>query len=133
MTRQRILVIGHGMVGQRFLESLHALQSATEFAVTVLCAETRPAYDRVRLSAYLSGTSADELSLLPADFEQRTGYRICVGTSALHIDRAAQCVDTSSGERMAYDTLIMATGSYPFVPPIPGGDRPASVCETRYG
>ena len=131
MARQRILVIGHGMVSQRFLESLHSLQAAStaaesagEFAVTVLCAESRPAYDRVRLSAYFSGTSANELSLLPDDFERRTGYRICVGDQALRIDRTAQCVHTSSGAQIAYDTLIVATGSYPFVPPIPGGDRP---------
>ncbi len=133
MARQRILVIGHGMVGQRFLETLHALHAAGSHSsgtidaaldVTVLCAESRPAYDRVRLSAYFSGTSADELSLLPEDFERRTGYHIRIGEQALHIDRSAQCVDTSSGARLSYDTLILATGSYPFVPPIPGGDRP---------
>ena len=115
-----IIVIGHGMVGQKFLESLgqgHGMQ------VTVLSEESRPAYDRVHLSAFFSGTSADELSLVPPGFFERSNLLLRLNTRAIAIDRAAQTVTVRNGEVLHYDKLVMATGSYPFVPQLPGKDR----------
>ncbi len=119
--RSKILVIGNGMVGHRFLESL---PSDSRFSVTVLCEEPRPAYDRVQLSAFFSGKSAEELSLVEARFFDRTGVALSVDERAVSVDRERRLVRTSNGRELEYDTLVLATGSYPFVPPIPGRDRP---------
>jgi nitrite reductase (NADH) large subunit len=120
----RIVVAGHGMVGQRFLEQLAADAAlASSLDVTVLCEESRPAYDRVQLSAYFSGKTAADLSLTPADFFERSGFRLQLGEKACAVDRDARTVTGSSGVRYPYDLLVLATGSYPFVPPLPGKDR----------
>src|SRR5260221_9864881 len=70
----RVVVIGNGMVGQRLLEQLQA--AASNFEITVLCEESRPAYDRVHLTSYFSGKSAQELSLAPPDFLDRKSTRL---------------------------------------------------------
>jgi nitrite reductase (NADH) large subunit len=115
-----IIVIGHGMVGQKFLESLgdgHGMH------VTVLSEESRPAYDRVHLSSFFSGTSADDLSLVPQGFFERGNLLLRLNTRAVAIDRVAKTVTVRNGEVLSYDKLVMATGSYPFVPQLPGKDR----------
>ncbi|MEV5276483.1 nitrite reductase large subunit NirB [Streptomyces sp. NPDC052811] len=110
------------MVGQRFLEAL-AERGATERArVVVLCEEPRPAYDRVHLTSYFEGTTPDELSLVPDGFIDRYGIELYVDDPAESVDRAARTVTARSGRTFAYDTLVLATGSYPFVPPVPGKD-----------
>ncbi|ATL82700.1 nitrite reductase large subunit [Streptomyces malaysiensis subsp. malaysiensis] len=117
-----IVLVGHGMVGQRFLEAL-AERRVTETArVVVLCEEPRPAYDRVRLTSYFSGRTPDELSLVEDGFIARHGIELHLGDPAESIDRAARTVTARSGLTVAYDTLVLATGSYPFVPPVPGRD-----------
>ncbi|GAA4028663.1 nitrite reductase large subunit NirB [Actimicrobium antarcticum] len=118
----KILVIGHGMVGHKFLESLtdNGLHDAE---VTVLCEEPRAAYDRVHLSEFFSGKSADDLSLVPPGFFDRANVLLQLNTRAVSIDRRAKSVTVNSGETLFYDKLIIATGSTPFVPPLPGKDR----------
>ncbi|MDT0345226.1 nitrite reductase large subunit NirB [Streptomyces litchfieldiae] len=119
---ETIVLIGHGMVGQRFLEEL-ADRGVTERArVIVLCEEPRPAYDRVHLTSYFSGTSPEELSMVPAGFTERHGIDLYVGDPAVAVDREARTVTSRSGKTFSYDTLVLATGSYPFVPPVPGKD-----------
>lgn len=118
----KLILIGHGMVGQKLLEELHA-KAPGAFDVTVLCEEPRPAYDRVHLSAFFSGTTAEELSLVPPDFFKESGYQLHLNDRAVAIDRDAQTVTTASGAVLAYDRLVLATGSFPFVPPLPGKDR----------
>ncbi|MEU0132443.1 nitrite reductase large subunit NirB [Streptomyces sp. NPDC006296] len=113
------------MVGQRFLEALadRGLTGAAGTArVVVLCEEPRPAYDRVRLSSYFSGRTPEALSLVEAGFMERHGFELRVGDPAVRVDRAARTVTARSGESFRYDTLVLATGSYPFVPPVPGKD-----------
>ncbi|MES2742966.1 MAG: nitrite reductase large subunit NirB [Pseudomonadota bacterium] len=117
-----IIVIGHGMVGHKFLESL-AEGGAPDLHVTVLCEEPRPAYDRVHLSEFFSGKSADELSLVAPGFFERDNVTLKLNARAIAIDRAARSVTLASGEILAYDKLVLATGSYPFVPPLPGKER----------
>ncbi len=121
MTR-RLLVIGNGMVGQRLLEKLAVASCSDE--VTVLCEEPRPAYDRVGLTSFFSGRSADDLSLVPGGFFERSGFVLHLNERAEAIDRTARRVTTSGGRVLEYDRLVLATGSIPFVPPIPGRDRP---------
>jgi nitrite reductase (NADH) large subunit len=116
-----IVVVGNGMVGQRFLEKLPAGHA---FSVTVIGEETRPAYDRVQLSSFFSGRTAEELNLVPPGFFAEGGITARLGERAVRIDRAAHKVHTDSGIAVSYDKLVLATGSRPFVPPVPGSDRP---------
>ncbi len=122
MSAGRLVVIGNGMVGQRLLE---ALPSDAGLAVTVLGEEPRPAYDRVQLSSFFSGKTAEDLSLVSADFFARNAITTHFSERAVAIDRSARRVRTDTGRELEYDTLVLATGSYPFVPPIPGRDRAA--------
>ena len=119
--RRRLLVIGNGMVGQRLLEKLAAV--AHDYSVTVLCEEPRPAYDRVGLTSFFSGRTAEDLSLVPAGFFETSGIALHLNERAAVIDRVARTVTTTSGQVFAYDKLVIATGSFPFVPPIPGRER----------
>ncbi len=120
--RPKLVLVGHGMVGQKFLEQLHAQGQGWD--VEVLCEEPRPAYDRVHLSSYFTGTTAEQLSLTPDDFFASTGYTLNLGEGAAAVDCAAKILTTTKGRVLAYDALVLATGSYPFVPPLPGKDRP---------
>lgn len=119
----KIVVIGNGMVGQRVLERLLSETPATPLEITVLCEEPRAAYDRVHLTSFFSGRSAEDLSLVPPGFFDRPGVKLLLSQSAVRIDRERGRVDTSAGEVLSYDVLVLATGSYPFVPPIPGAQR----------
>jgi nitrite reductase (NADH) large subunit len=116
----KIVVIGHGMVGHQFLKSLPRDSGAH---VTVLCEEVRPAYDRVHLSEFFSGKSADELSLVEPGFFERDDMVLRLNARALAINLAARQVTASDGSVLSYDKLVIATGSFPFVPQIEGKDR----------
>ena len=118
----KIVLIGHGMVGQKFLESL-ADTGLSNVEVTVLCEEPRAAYDRVHLSEFFSGKAADDLSLVEPGFFERTGFSLRLSTRAAAIDRRSRTVTTADGEVLSYDKLVLATGSNPFVPQVPGRDR----------
>src|SRR5450631_78191 len=118
----KLVVIGNGMVGQRLLELLQTKKS-TALDITVLCEEPRPAYDRVQLTSYFSGKSAEDLSLVPPGFFDQPGIRLMLSERAVSINRALRQIETSGGEQLEYDYLVLATGSYPFVPPIAGGKR----------
>ncbi|MFG2519798.1 nitrite reductase large subunit NirB [Streptomyces sp. NPDC048527] len=121
-TMPTLVLVGHGMVGQRFLEALAERGLTETHRVVVLCEEPRPAYDRVRLTSYFSGRTPDELSLTDVEFIARNGIELHLGDPAEHIDRDMRTVTARSGLRVTYDTLVLATGSYPFVPPVPGKD-----------
>ncbi|MFE2731214.1 MULTISPECIES: nitrite reductase large subunit NirB [unclassified Streptomyces] len=121
-TMPTLVLVGHGMVGQRFLEALAERGLTDTHRVVVLCEEPRPAYDRVQLTSYFSGRTPDELSLTDAGFLARHGIELHLGDPAEHIDRATRTVTARSGLQVRYDTLVLATGSYPFVPPVPGKD-----------
>jgi len=118
----KILVIGHGMVGHKFLESLSET-GIHDAEVTVLCEEPRAAYDRVHLSEFFAGKSAADLSLVPPGFFDRDNLLLNLNTRATAIDRSNKTVTVSSGDVLSYDKLVIATGSFPFVPPVPGKDR----------
>jgi nitrite reductase (NADH) large subunit len=119
----KIIVIGHGMVGHKFLETL-ADSGVPNLEVTVLCEEPRPAYDRVHLSEFFAGKSAEDLSLVPAGFfERNNNVLLKLNARATSINRGTKTVTVGTGEVLPYDKLIIATGSYPFLPQLPGNDR----------
>ncbi|MFF7153358.1 nitrite reductase large subunit NirB [Streptomyces sp. NPDC008139] len=122
-TQRTIVLVGHGMVGQRFLEALADRGVTARDRVVVLCEEPRPAYDRVHLTSYFSeGTTPEKLSVVEDGFMERHGIELRVGDPAVAVDRNARTVTARSGLTVRYDTLVLATGSYPFVPPVPGKD-----------
>ncbi|MDV9190264.1 nitrite reductase large subunit NirB [Streptomyces sp. SR27] len=129
---QTLVLIGHGMVGHRLLEALAergaladpAVPDGPGWRVTVLAEEDVPAYDRVHLSSVFTGTDPNQLGLSTPEFLTGHGIDLRLGDPAEHIDTAARTVTTTSGAVVAYDALVLATGSYPFVPPIPGADAP---------
>ncbi len=113
----KVVVVGHGMVGHRFVEALRARDTAGQWEITVLAEESRSAYDRVRLSAFFDGASAQDLT-----YDVPDGVDLHLGEPALTIDRAARKVTTAHG-MYEYDALVLATGSSAFVPPISGVDQ----------
>jgi len=117
----KIIVIGHGMVGHKFVESMAA--ATPHLHITVLGEEPRPAYDRVHLSEFFAGKTAEDLSLVAPGFFDRPNLELQLNAKVIGIDRATHTVTLASGEQLAYDKLVLATGSSPFVPPVPGRER----------
>ncbi len=120
--KQRLIVIGNGMVGHHFVEQWLANEAASDYELTVFGAERHPAYDRVHLSEYFE-QDAEHLRLGDPDFYSQPGIDLHLGEAVTAIDPASKQVVTEQGS-YGYDKLVLATGSYPFVPPIPGGDQP---------
>ncbi|EGU57531.1 nitrite reductase subunit NirD [Vibrio nigripulchritudo ATCC 27043] len=120
MSKLKLVVIGNGMVGHRYIEDLVEKTDVAEMDITVFCEEPRVAYDRVHLSSYFSHHTADELSLVKEGFYEKHGINILLGERAINVNRENRIVYSNSGREIAYDKLIIATGSYPFVPPIKG-------------
>ncbi|WP_438862797.1 nitrite reductase large subunit NirB [Neptunicella sp.] len=118
----RVVVVGNGMVGHHFVEQLRQ-QAITDIQITVLSAESRLAYDRVHLSEYFSGKTADDLAMATPEQYDQLGVYYKTDAKVIDIDKQAKTVTTEQGEVFEYDKLVLATGSYPFVPPIPGKDR----------
>lgn len=122
MGQQKLIVVGNGMVGHKFIESLIENPEYQNFKILTFSEEPRLAYDRVQLSSYFEGKTADDLMLTSEDYYDEHGVQFIIKDKVINIDREAKTVITESGRIEAYDKLILATGSYPFVPPIPGGD-----------
>jgi nitrite reductase (NADH) large subunit len=120
--KQNLVVIGNGMVGHKFLESIVNRGGTNEYNLITFCEEPRVAYDRVNLSGYFSGKTAADLSLVEDNFYEENGIKIYLNDKAIRIDRTRKIVTSANGVEIAYDKLVLATGSYPFVPPIKGND-----------
>jgi nitrite reductase (NADH) large subunit len=120
--RLKVIVVGNGMVGHHLLEGLIAKGGVPALDVIVFGDESRRAYDRVNLTKFFEGKTAEDLSMTEAGRYERAGIEIFVGEEVTAIDRAAKVVRTSLGRQFQYDKLVLATGSRPFVPPIKGKD-----------
>ncbi len=111
------------MVGHHFLEAMVNSSVAQRYQISTFCEEPRLAYDRVHLSEFFSGKTADDLALAKPAFYQQHGIAVYLGDQATRIDRQRKIVTSEKGVEIEYDVLVLATGSYPFVPPIAGHDR----------
>ena len=117
----KVVVIGNGMVGHHYVDQLAKISTDTQ--ITVIGGETRPAYDRVHLSEYFSGRTAEDLALTTEDYYKTLGVEGHFGDPVIKIDRDNKVVITELGNEFTYDKLVLATGSYPFVPPVTGNDH----------
>ncbi len=122
-SKQRIIVIGNGMVGHKFLQTMVDSPQYSAFEIVTFCGESRVAYDRVHLTEFFDGRSAEDLSLVEPDYYERHGIRILLGDKVVSINRGNKTVTSAKGKILEYDKLVLATGSFPFVPPIPGHER----------
>jgi len=113
------------MVGHRFVEALRARDTSGCWRITVLAEETDAAYDRVGLTSYTESWDRGLLALPGNDYAGDELVRLLLNTRVAEIDRATKTVVTDDGVRHSYDALVLATGSYAFVPPVPGHDLPA--------
>jgi nitrite reductase (NADH) large subunit len=122
MTKPVLVLIGHGMVGHHFLEQCVSRNLHQQYRIVVFCEERYAAYDRVHLSEYFAGRSAESLSLVEGDFFTDHGIELRLSEPVAAIDREARVVRDAHGHETRWDKLVLATGSYPFVPPVPGND-----------
>ncbi len=121
--RSTIVVIGHGMVGHRFVQAAVERGLTETHDLVVIGEESRPAYDRVALTSFFE-VGADALSLLPQGHYPDPRVRLVTGVAVDGLDTAARRVTLADGEVIDYEVAVLATGSAPFVPPIPGKDLP---------
>ncbi|MEO0836233.1 MAG: nitrite reductase large subunit NirB [Cyanobacteria bacterium J06642_3] len=124
--KKNIVVVGNGMVGHKFLELMVQKDVSQAWNLVTFCEEPRVAYDRVNLSGYFSGKTAADLTLVEPGYYQDNNIEIHIGDRITSIDRENKIVTSANGESISYDKLILATGSYPFVPPIKGNDSPGT-------
>ena len=128
--RERLVLVGNGMAGMRVIDELLALDG-DRFDIVVIGAEPHPDYNRIMLSSVLAGEmTLDEIVLHSRDWYDRNGIRLLAGDPVVAIDARARLVTTASGQAIAYDKLLLATGSRPLAPPVPGLDLPG-VCAFR--
>ena len=123
MNRLEVVVVGNGMVGHRFCERLAEYDKDRAFNVCIFGEEPWPAYDRVHLTDYFKTRSVDALALGTQDWYAQRGMRLLTGAKAADVDRKTKRVLLGNGESYGYDKLVLATGSAPFVPPVPGVDK----------
>lgn len=121
-TRQKLVVVGNGMAGIRALEEL--LKIAPElYEVTVFGAEPHPNYNRILLSPVLAGEqTVDEIILNPLSWYAEHGITLHTGKKVVRVDRVKRLVIAEDGTEAPYDRLLLATGSNPFILPVPGKD-----------
>ena len=119
-----VAVVGHGMVGHRFVEALRSRDTEGRWRITVLAEERDAAYDRVGLTGYTEHWDRARLALPGNDYTGDPSVELRLDTRVVDIDRDARTVVTADGSRIGYDALVLATGSSAFVPPVPGRDLP---------
>ena len=122
MNKLNIVIVGSGMASHKIVAKMSEKSDFQNTKVTVFSEEPRPAYDRVHLTEYMSGRSAEDLSLAPLAWYESLGVDIHLGEKVININREENTVTSDKGTTTHYDKLILATGSYPFVPPIKGTD-----------
>ena len=129
--KKKVVVVGNGMVGQRFMENLLKIDTDKQCQISTFCEEPRAAYNRVKLTSYFETRDPSALSMTSEfDADGKTvwyddnGVELLLGDKAVAVDTAAKTVTGASGKVIPYDVCVMATGSFPFVPPIPGKQRP---------
>lgn len=123
-SRLRVAVVGNGPVGWKFCELIAERQATARLELTVFGEEPRAAYDRVHLTDYFEHRDGERLSLASRSWYEEHGIDLRTGDPVIELDTKLKRVRTQSGTVHFYDRLILATGSRPFVPPLPGVDLP---------
>ncbi|PYE36548.1 nitrite reductase large subunit NirB [Psychrobacter fozii] len=123
-SKGNLVVIGNGMVGHHFIERAIEQGLHQQFDIHVFAEEDRPAYDRVYLSSYFEHKDASKLNLVDLTAYELSKVNLHLNQCIVDIDSAGQRITTEAGEIIEYSELVLATGSYPFVPPIPGREHP---------
>jgi len=118
--RKTVVVVGNGMVGQRFCEKLVEFDAAEAYRIVTFCEEPRAAYDRVGLTTFFAHRDAEKLMLARQEWYAAHGVELHLGDRAAKIDRDRGLVRSEKGIEIGYDIAVLATGSFPFVPPVPG-------------
>ena len=121
--KKKLVIVGNGPVAHKYIETLIDSGKADHFTITIFGEEPRPAYDRVKLTAWFDSRSADDLAMATDHFYKEHGIRCYTSEKITSINRRDKTVKSNNGIILYYDTLVLATGSYPFVPPIKGNDR----------
>ena len=117
----RIVVVGNGMVGYKFCEKLR--MRSKEHEIIVYGEEPRPAYDRVHLSSYFSGSTAEDLLMAPLSWYVDNCVELFTSELVTEVNRKNKTIKTHTGKVDRYDHLILATGSSAFVPAVAGVER----------
>ncbi|WP_099608431.1 nitrite reductase large subunit NirB [Vibrio coralliilyticus] len=120
---EHVVIVGNGMVGHHLVAQLVERGAHLEKKITVIGEERFIAYDRVQLSSLFSGKSHQDLMLSSEEWYQRHGIELVLGSQVTSIDKQAKRIVLDGEDILGYDQLVLATGSYPFVPPIEGKDR----------
>ncbi|WP_435980553.1 nitrite reductase large subunit NirB [Psychrobacter sp. DM4] len=123
-SKGNLVVIGNGMVGHHFVERAIEQGLHEQFEIHVFAEEDRPAYDRVYLSSYFEHKDASKLNLVDLNVYESSKVNLHLNQRIVDIDSTTQSITTEDGEQIEYSELVLATGSYPFVPPIPGREHP---------
>lgn len=118
MEKQTLVIIGNGMVGYKFCEKL--ISKTNAYNIFVFGEEATRAYDRVHLSEYFNGKTADNLALSTSNWYDDNKINLYLGDAVKEIDRPRKKIYSNQGKIIRYDKLIIATGSAAFVPNIPG-------------
>ncbi|MEG8222228.1 nitrite reductase large subunit NirB [Sphingomonas sp. HH69] len=125
--REHLVVIGNGMAGCRAVEELLA-RDAGRYRVTIFGAEPHVNYNRIMLSPVLAGEKTfDEIIINERAWYDDNRIELIVADPVVAIDRTAKTVTSQSGRTVAYDKLLIATGSDPFIIPVPGKDLPGVI------
>ena len=125
--KPQLVVVGNGMAGMRTVEELLALAPGM-YDITVFGLEPRVNYNRIMLSPVLAGEKAfDEIVLHTREWYAEHGITLHAGDPVVAIDRQRRTVRAASGREVAYDRLLLATGSQPFIVPVPGAQLPGVV------
>ena len=107
--KQRIIVVGNGMVGHKFIDGLLNSDNAADYEILTFSEEPRLAYDRVKLSYYFAGSTVQDLMLTSETEYQTRGVLYTLNDKVVHIDTANNSVTTASGRMEHYDKLVLAT------------------------
>lgn len=125
--KKKLVVIGNGMAGMRTVEELLALDD-TLYDITVFGAEPHGNYNRIMLSPVLAGEKTlDDIMINTPQWYAAHGITLHAGNPVMRIDRGCREVVAASGLRVPYDRLLLATGSDPFIIPVPGHDLPGVI------
>ena len=121
MNKLKVVVVGNGMVGHHYVDTL--AKSSIDAHITVVGGEPRPAYDRVHLSEVFDGKEPSDLAMTTREYYEEIGVDAHFGDFVAKINRDEKTIVTEGGAKFSYDKLVMATGSYPFIPLVPGHEQ----------